>query len=212
MGKWKLLWYNSGVIFQKGIRMTSTVAKKKAKNRRTDKEAEWSGDFKRWRKEWDEKVRIREEEWAKTWEKVVSASKKLGCYEKHESELAEEEFANALKKSKEVGNIHLTEVRQGMQHRYEYPLVGVNGRAVVVGDFKYLMEEADVAEFADERLPYFATDFPIYARRKIYGMVCARHFTSAARCEAKKRHLFVLRLKNGKPVVDNAKNARPISS
>ena len=207
----QLFWYNDGIIFQKGIRMTSTAAKTKAKPPRPAKEAEWSDDFKRWRKEWDEKVRVREEEWAKTWEKVVNASKKLGCYEEHESALAEEEFADALEKSGTIGNIHLTEVRRRMQHHYKYPLVGVNGRAMVVGDFKNHMGAADVDEFADKRLPHFAKDFPAYKNRNIYGMVCAQHFTSTARRKAKERHLFVLSLKNGKPVVDNASNARPIS-
>ena len=191
--------------------MTSTAAKTKAKTRRPAKEAEWSDDFKRWREEWDEKVRVREEEWEKVWAKVVNASKKLGCYDEYERECGEEEFADALRKSGKVGDIRLNEVRRRMKHHHEYSLVGINGRAMVVGDFKNLMGSEDVAEFADERLPHFAEDFPAYARRKIYGMVCARRFTSAARREAKKRHLFVLRLKNGKPVVANAANAEPVA-
>ena len=190
--------------------MTSTAAKTKAKNRRTDKEAEWSGDFKRWREEWEEKIRRSDAAWAKISKKQDEAAKKLGYYDEREGFFAEEDFADALEERGEVGGIALKEVRRRMKHHYEYDLVGVNGRAMIVGEVKVRMQARDVIQFAEERLPHFAKEFPTYARRKIYGMVCARHFAPGALRKAEKLRLFVVRLKNQELLVQNDK-AEPVA-
>ena len=191
--------------------MTSSRNKTKTQSNISDKDSEFSADFKRWRSEWDEKVRKREEEWGRVWARVVQASKKLGCYAEHEKECNEDAFAAALKKRGKIGNVTLKEVRR-LKHRYEYPLVGLNNKEVVVGDFKDTMGVAEITEFADKKLPYFTEDFPAYSSRKIYGMVCAKHFTPAARHEAKKRNLFALGLKNEILIVHNKASNAPVAS
>ena len=130
-----MLWYNSGVIFQKGIRMTSTAAKTKAKTRRTDKEAEWSGDFKRWREEWDKKTRAQEKRWDEVWKKVTDVADEFGNYGRQDGKRTEEEFRTALREEGKIGNIRIDSVVR-LENRYEYDLVGVNGRAMVVGEVK----------------------------------------------------------------------------
>ena len=204
-----MLWYNSGVIFQKGIRMTSTADKTKDKNRRTDKEAEWSGDFKRWREEWDKKTRAQEKRWDEVWKKVTDVADEFGNYGRQDGKRTEEEFRTALREEGKIGNIRIDSVVR-LENRYEYDLVGVNGRAMVVGEVKTRMGAGDVVKFAKERLPHFVKDFPVYKKHDIYGMVCAQSFTPAACKEAEKRRLFVLRLKGRGFSVQNDK-AQPVA-
>ena len=187
---------------------TAKVAKDTS--RRPAKEAEWSADFKSWREEWDEKIRRSDAAWARISKKQDDAAKKLGYFDEREGFFAEEDFADSLEERGEVGGIVLKEVRRRMKNHYEYDLVGVNGKAMVVGEVKVRMKAEDVIQFAKERLPHFTEEFPAYNRRTIYGMVCARHFAPGALRKAEKLNLFVLRLKNQELLVQNDK-AKPVA-
>ena len=132
-----------------------------------------------------------------------------GGYTSWESRILKDEFLSALQEKKQVGNIHLDYVLR-VSNVHEYDLVGINGRATVVGEIKHHLLVKDVKEFVDKVSQHFAKDFPQYVRPKIYGMVAGESITKAAAAAAKKHGLFILRLKNKALVVENSENAKPI--
>ncbi|MGI9348045.1 MAG: hypothetical protein ACR2PV_08660 [Gammaproteobacteria bacterium] len=148
---------------------------------------------------------------SREFEKQMKAIRsEYGDYTKRDSIILEDEFLAALQEKKQVGNIHLDYVRVRVSNVHEYDLVGVNGRATVVGEIKRHFRVKDVKEFVDKLSRHFAKDLPEYARPKIYGMVAGESITEAAAVSAKKCGLFILRLKNKALVVENSKNAKPI--
>ena len=121
-----------------------------------------------------------------------------------ESDTVEEEFVSALREKKAIGDFKLREVLSRLKNRYEYDLVCINGRAVFVGEVKRQLTARDVRDFADNRLPHFAEDFPAHARRrKVHGMVGGVRVNPAAEREAKTRRLVLLRLKNRALLAEN---------
>ena len=132
-----------------------------------------------------------------------------GGYTSWESRILKDEFLSALQEKKQVGNIHLDYVLR-VSNVHEYDLVGINGRATVVGEIKHHFRVKDVKEFVDKVSQHFAKDFPQYVRPKIYGMVAGESITKAATAAAKKHGLFILRLKNKALVVENSENAKPL--
>ena len=121
-----------------------------------------------------------------------------------ESDTVEEEFVNALREKKAIGDFKLREVLSRLKNRYEYDLVCINGRAVFVGEVKRQLTARDVRDFADNRLPHFAEDFPAHARRRtVHGMVGGVRVNPAAEREAKARRLVLLRLKNRALLAEN---------
>lgn len=167
---------------------------------------------KRRRKESEEWRRKMDEEHRKLSESLRETNQNLGGYTNNEAERLEEEFYEGICESMRVGGARLKEVRRRQRAKYEYDLVGINGRAVFVGEIKQNLHTGDVKKFAEERLPHFAEDFPgVARRRKIFGMVGGGRITPAAAKAAEKHGFLVLRLKNKKLVVDNAENARPVS-
>ena len=121
-----------------------------------------------------------------------------------ESDTVEEEFVSALREKKAIGDFKLREVLSRLKNRYEYDLVCINGRAVFVGEVKRQLTARDVRDFADNRLPHFAEDFPAHARRRtVHGMVGGVRVNPAAEREAKARRLVLLRLKNRALLAEN---------
>ena len=121
-----------------------------------------------------------------------------------EGDAVEEEFVSALREKKAIGDFKLREVLSRLKNRYEYDLVCINGRAVFVGEVKRQLTARDVRDFADNRLPHFAEDFPAHARRrKVHGMVGGVRVNPAAEREAKARRLVLLRLKNRALLAEN---------
>ena len=128
------------------------------------------------------------------------------------AEELENEFSDALEEKMQVGGIILDEVRQRMNYRHKFDLVGINSDAIVVGKVKCKLLPEDVRYFAENHLPYFAEEFSTTAeRRKIYGMVCGGTIVDDAATEAVKLGLFVLRLKNKQLLVENVDTACPVN-
>ena len=135
---------------------------------------------------------------------VKETSKAWGDFGRSEGEMVEEEFVNALREKKAIGDFKLREVLSRLKNRYEYDLVCINGRAVFVGEVKRQLTARDVRDFADNRLPHFAEDFPAHARRRtVHGMVGGVRVNPAAEREAKARRLVLLRLKNRALLAEN---------
>ena len=135
---------------------------------------------------------------------VKETSKAWGDFGRSEGEMVEEEFVSALREKKAIGDFKLREVLSRLKNRYEYDLVCINGRAVFVGEVKRQLTARDVRDFADNRLPHFAEDFPAHARRrKVHGMVGGVRVNPAAEREAKARRLVLLRLKNRALLAEN---------
>ena len=128
------------------------------------------------------------------------------------AEELENEFSDALEEKMQVGEIVLDEVRQRMNHRHKFDLVGINSDAIVVGKVKCELLPEDVRHFAENHLPYFAEEFSTTVEgRKIYGMVCGGTIVDDAVTEAVKLGLFVLRLKNKELLVENVDTACPVN-
>ena len=135
---------------------------------------------------------------------VKETSKAWGDFGRSEGEMVEEEFVSALREKKAIGDFKLREVLSRLKNRYEYDLVCINGRAVFVGEVKRQLTARDVRDFADNRLPHFAEDFPAHARRRtVHGMVGGVRVNPAAEREAKARRLVLLRLKNRALLAEN---------
>ena len=135
---------------------------------------------------------------------VKETSKAWGDFGRSEGEMVEEEFVSALREKKAIGDFKLREVLSRLKNRYEYDLVCINGRAVFVGEVKRQLTARDVRDFADNRLPHFAEDFPAHARRRtVHGMVGGVRVNPAAEREAKTRRLVLLRLKNRALLAEN---------
>ena len=135
---------------------------------------------------------------------MENVSKQWGDFGRSEGEMVEEEFVNALREKKAIGDFKLREVLSRLKNRYEYDLVCINGRAVFVGEVKRQLTARDVRDFADNRLPHFAEDFPAHARRRtVHGMVGGVRVNPAAEREAKTRRLVLLRLKNRALLAEN---------
>ena len=135
---------------------------------------------------------------------MENVSKQWGDFGRSEGEMVEEEFVSALREKKAIGDFKLREVLSRLKNRYEYDLVCINGRAVFVGEVKRQLTARDVRDFADNRLPHFAEDFPAHARRrKVHGMVGGVRVNPAAEREAKTRRLVLLRLKNRALLAEN---------
>ena len=180
--------------------------------------AKWRAEEAKWRAEeakWKEEAKQREKQEAKWREQaakdtadlrktVKETSKQWGDFGRSEGEMVEEEFVNALREKKAIGDFKLREVLSRLKNRYEYDLVCINGRAVFVGEVKRQLTARDVRDFADNRLPHFAEDFPAHARRrKVHGMVGGIRVNPAAEREAKARRLVLLRLKNRALLAEN---------
>ena len=137
----------------------------------------------------------------------------LGNYGNQQGKRTEMDFVNALNEHRAVGDIPIRETIMGdpKKNGFQYDLIAFGDKKVLVGEVKTRMGEADVITFAEERLPHFVQDFPDYKSHKIYGMVCALSFTSDACEAAKRRHLFVIRLKSRMLRVGNADKAQPVA-
>ena len=147
-----------------------------------------------------------------TAKKLDKISDQFGGWTNNASEKLEDEFAEAVEETMQIGEFRLNEVQKRVRYKYEYDLVGINGQAVVVGEVKRKLLPSDVRRFAEERLPHFAVKFSgAVKRRKIFGMVAGETITAAAKTEAQKYGFFILRLKNRKLSVENAANARAIN-
>ena len=158
--------------------------------------------------EFDELLRKRAAKFAQGMEEI---RQNIGGFTNAVGEALEDEFYAALDESRRVGGIALTDVKKRIAgFRYEYDLVGRNGKFMLVGEIKHTLGGKEVRHFAENRLPYFAKDFPGEAKgRKILGMVGGNRITPKAREEAAKRGLIILRLRNKKLVVENESAARP---
>ncbi|MBE8158350.1 MAG: hypothetical protein HAW59_03020 [Betaproteobacteria bacterium] len=177
-------------------------AKQRAEFAKQRKEA--AAESAKWREEADQRHR-------KLAESLRETNKNLGGYTNNEAERLEDEFYEGIRETMRVGDVPLKEVRRRQRAQYEYDLVGINGSAVFVGEIKQNLHVGDVKNFAEERLPHFAEDFPgIARRRKIFGMVGGGRMTPAAVAAAEKRGFLVLKLKNRKLIVQNAENAKPV--
>ena len=180
--------------------------------------AKWRAEEAKWRAEeakWKEEAKQREKQEAKWREQaakdtadlrktVKETSKQWGDFGRSEGEMVEEEFVSALREKKAIGDFKLREVLSRLKNRYEYDLVCINGRAVFVGEVKRQLTARDVRDFADNRLPHFAEDFPAHARRRtVHGMVGGVRVNPAAEREAKARRLVLLRLKNRALLAEN---------
>ena len=185
-------------------------------------EAKWRAEEAKWKEEGKEEAKQREKQEAKWKEEakqrekqaakdtadlrktVKETSKAWGDFGRSEGEMVEEEFVNALREKKAIGDFKLREVLSRLKNRYEYDLVCINGRAVFVGEVKRQLTARDVRDFADNRLPHFAEDFPAHARRRtVHGMVGGVRVNPAAEREAKARRLVLLRLKNRALLAEN---------
>ena len=130
-------------------------------------------------------------------------SKHLGGFTTHYGKAVENEFAEALRKTKRIGEIKLDEIKVRTGKQYEFDLVAINGKVVIVGEVKFRLTDSDVLRFVKKRLPYFAQNCPKEAgNRRIYGMVGGEIMTNAAKAEAKKHGLFIARLKNKEIIID----------
>ncbi len=144
-------------------------------------------------------------------QKTMDKADEMWCYV-DEAEYLEDVFYESLLETMEVNGVRLDELRQRQRAKYEYNLVGINSKAVFVGEIKQKLLLKDVENFAKERLVYFAEDFPNVAkRRKVFGMVGGGRITAGAVRAAEKYGLFVLRLKNKKLIIENTAKACPIN-
>ena len=160
--------------------------------------------------EYEERRRKAGEEFDRRMDQIA---KQIGGFTNNYSEALEEEFFRAMEGEMRIGDIPLNEVRRNSRNRYEYDIVGINGDCVAVGEIKHKLLPKDVIKFAEERLPYYAEDFPGVAKnRKVLGMIGGGLIPEDAQMEAEKRGLMILRLKNKKLVVENFDGARPVAS
>ena len=185
--------------------------------RKADEQAEKdrlaAEEFRRKADEQAEKDRLAaEKRSAEADRRMKEIEKSFGGWTYNDARQLEDEFAEALKEKMQVGGIVLDQVRQRLFHNYEFDLVGTNGSAVVVGEVKRTLSLKNVRHFAENRLPYFAEEFPKTAEgRKVYGMICGETIDKAAVTEAVKLGLFVLRLKNKELLVENVDTACPVN-
>ena len=135
----------------------------------------------------------------------------LGGFTNNYGEALENEFAEALRKAKQIGEFNLDQVDVRAGTRYEFDLVATNGDVVIVGEVKTKLLPSDVEDFITKGLPRFATDCPVFSlNRRIYGMICSQNIVADAEKLAQKNGLFIARLENKKNIIDDAK-ARQLS-
>ena len=131
--------------------------------------------------------------------------KHLGSFTTNYGKAVENEFAEALRKAKKIGEIKLDEVKVHIGKQFEFDLVAINGKVVSVGEIKFRLTGSNVRRFVNQRLPHFAENCPEEAgTRRIYGMVGGEIMTNAAKAEAEKHGLFIARLKNKEIIIDHA--------
>ena len=125
-------------------------------------------------------------------------------------EALENEFAEALRKAKQIGEFNLCQVDVRAGTKREFDLVATNDDVVIVGEVKVKLLPSDVEHFITKRLPRFASDCPVFARnRLIYGMICSQNIVAEAEQLAQENGLFVVRLENKEIIIDDA-NARAL--
>ncbi|MGU9951323.1 MAG: hypothetical protein ACNYPH_03260 [Gammaproteobacteria bacterium WSBS_2016_MAG_OTU1] len=145
----------------------------------------FDADLAKSREEFDDRHR-------KLQESMDRANERLGGYTNNEAERLENEFYEGLLETMDVNGVRLDELRQRQKAKYEYDLVGINGKAVFVGEIKQKLLLKDVEKFAKERLVYFAEDFPNVAkRRKVFGMVGGGNYRWGGACGGKIRAVCV---------------------
>ena len=130
--------------------------------------------------------------------------KHLGGFTTNYGKAVENEFAEALRKTKKIGEIKLDEVKVHIGKQFEFDLVAINSEIAIVGEIKVRLTHLDVRRFVKQRLPHFAEHCPEDAHaRHIYGMVGAEIMTDGAKAEAEKHGLFIARLENKKIIIDD---------
>ena len=136
---------------------------------------------------------------------VKENGKHLGGFTINYDKSVKSEFTEALRKTKKIGEIKLDEIKVRTGKQYEFDLVALNGKVVIVGEIKFRLTGSKVRRFINQRLPHFAEDCPEEAgTRRIYGMVGGEIITNAAKVEAEKHGLFIARLKKNKIIIDHA--------
>ncbi len=102
-----------------------------------------------------------------------------------------------------------TRVKQrGRGDDYEYDIIAVNGREVVVVEVKTTLKVSDVKDFL-ESLGKLTVRMPYHKDKRIYGAVAWLRADEEAEVYAAKRGLFVIRATGSSASIINRKDFKP---
>ncbi|MDE0151257.1 MAG: hypothetical protein OXK80_02010 [Bdellovibrionales bacterium] len=114
------------------------------------------------------------------------------------------------KRGIEVHYILRDEERQGTwkERQWEFDIVAVNGKELVVVEVKTTLKTKDVDHFI-KKLKIFTKLRPRYKNSKIYGAVAYLKANADSDKYAEKKKLFVIRATGSSASITNAKNFKP---
>ena len=149
------------------------------------------------------------EERKKTEVSLRELRKDLGGVGHTQGEIAEDLFWRNFKALMRKQKIVLKEVLRWLKGlaTYEYDLVGVNSKVVVVVEIKAKLRQKDVEDFVNKKLPAFRRDFLQNKKHIVMGAVAGLVVKKEVEDFAKAQGLYVLtqKGKNGAEIRNPAK-------
>ncbi len=91
---------------------------------------------------------------------------------------------------------------------YEFDIIAIDGREMVVVEVKTTLRLKDINHF-EAKLKLFKEIFPIYKNLKVYGAVAYLKANEGSSKRAMKKGFFVIRATGSSASIINAKNFRP---
>ena len=91
---------------------------------------------------------------------------------------------------------------------YEFDIIAIGGREMVVVEVKTTLRLKDINHF-EAKLKLFKEIFPIYKNLKVYGAVAYLKANEGSSKRAMKKGFFVIRATGSSASIINAKNFRP---
>ncbi|GMO56087.1 MAG: hypothetical protein Ta2A_01130 [Treponemataceae bacterium] len=136
----------------------------------------------------------------KTEEQIEKMSKELGGMGKSNGLMAEEYFANSLKKNMTFGDMHFdyidTNIKNSINgHGDEFDIVMYNGSAVALVEAKYKARVEDLQVLVTRKVKNFRTLFPTYTNYAIYLGLASMSFDNDTITRAEKLGVAILRQK-----------------
>ncbi len=92
--------------------------------------------------------------------------------------------------------------------KYEFDIIAIDGREMVVVEVKTTLRLKDINHF-EAKLKLFKEIFPIYKNLKVYGAVAYLKANEGSNKRAMKKGFFVIRATGSSASIINAKNFRP---
>jgi len=144
-------------------------------------------------------------------EKRMNALNELftGQWGKLMESLVEGDLIRLLKERKiDVRDLSRERQKSWGNKDYEFDLIAIDGKEMVVVEVKTTLRLADVKHFID-KLGDFRTIFREYANRTVYGAVAYLRANESSARYAEKQGLFVIRATGSSSSITNAQSFRP---